>query len=141
MAVTLNPTEPLAVPLAPDVTEIHAALLVAAHGQPFAVETPIGVPVPAAAGRDWFVGVMRYVHEPDVSAACEMAIARPATVTIPVRSGPVLGATLKTIDPVPVPLAPALMVIQGETVTAVQAQFAFVETVIAVPTPPAAEMD
>ena len=34
LAATLNPTVPLPVPLAPDVTEIHDALLVAVRAQP-----------------------------------------------------------------------------------------------------------
>jgi hypothetical protein len=38
-APTLNPTEPFPLPLAPEVTVIHAALLTALHRQPAWVDT------------------------------------------------------------------------------------------------------
>ena len=46
-AVTLNPTWPLAEPLAPEVTVIHAAPLAAVHEHPVCAVTPT-VPEPAA---------------------------------------------------------------------------------------------
>jgi len=47
----------------------------------------------------------------------------PATVNVPVRAVPVvLAATLNVTEPMPDPLAPAVMVIQAVVVVAVQAQ-------------------
>ena len=47
---TLNATEPFPVPLAPDVTVIQAALLLAVHAQPVPADT-VTVPVPGS--RTW----------------------------------------------------------------------------------------
>jgi hypothetical protein len=47
-AATSNVTEPLPDPLAPPVTVIHAALLVAVHAQPVAAATVL-LPLPAEA--------------------------------------------------------------------------------------------
>ena len=47
-AATLNATEPLPEPLAPEVTVTHAALLLAVQLQPLAADTAT-VPVPPAA--------------------------------------------------------------------------------------------
>jgi hypothetical protein len=46
----------------------------------------------------------------------------PATVSVPLRSFPVFGATLKVTVPLPVPLAPEVMVIHEALLLAVQAQ-------------------
>ena len=47
----------------------------------------------------------------------------PATVNVPVRAVPVvLAATLNVTEPIPDPLAPAVTVIQGVVVVAVQEQ-------------------
>jgi hypothetical protein len=51
-AATLNSTVPFPLPLAPDVTVIHDALLTAVHVQVLAVETATAVPGPPAAGID-----------------------------------------------------------------------------------------
>jgi hypothetical protein len=48
-AATLNPTAPFPVPVAPDVTVIHCALLLAVHAHAAVVVT-LTVPVLAAAG-------------------------------------------------------------------------------------------
>jgi hypothetical protein len=52
LAVTLNSTDPLPLPLAPDVTLIHGALVDAVHVQPPVVDTDTGVPAPADAPTD-----------------------------------------------------------------------------------------
>ena len=66
----------------------------------------------------------------------------PAMVMVPVRAGPVFAATVKLTDPVPVPAAPAVIVIHdGALLTAVHAHVAPVVTAIAVPAPPAAAID
>ena len=58
-------------------------------------------------------------------------------VTVPVRGAPVFVATLNPTDALPVPVAPDVMVIQGEVVSAVHEQVAPVDTLMA-PVPPAA---
>jgi hypothetical protein len=61
LAATLNPTEPLPVPLAPDVTVIHATVLVAVHAQVAPLVT-VTVPVLAVAGALRLLGAMAYVQ-------------------------------------------------------------------------------
>ena len=56
-AATLKPALPDPVPLAPLVTVIHGALLVAVHAQPDNVVTVL-LPLPPAAANDWFAGEM-----------------------------------------------------------------------------------
>ena len=48
-AATVNVTDPLPLPLAPELIAIHDAPLVAVHGHPAAAETVMGVPAPPAA--------------------------------------------------------------------------------------------
>ncbi len=68
-APTLKPTDPLPVPLAPDVTVIHDALLVAVHVQLLAdAVTAMGVPAPAVAGTESLVGAVVYVELGGVGA-------------------------------------------------------------------------
>ncbi len=55
-AVTLNVTVPLPDPLAPAVTVIHVAPLVAVHEHPLAAET-VTLLLPAVAPTDALVGV------------------------------------------------------------------------------------
>jgi len=55
-AATLNATAPLPMPIAPDVTVIHEALLVAVHWHVLGAETVTGVPALPAAGTLWLVG-------------------------------------------------------------------------------------
>src|SRR6187551_1998962 len=63
-------------------------------------------------------------------------------VMVPVRAGPVFAATVKLTDPVPVPAAPAVIVIHdGALLTAVHAHVPPAVTAIAVPAPPAAAID
>jgi hypothetical protein len=52
LAATLNPTDPLPLPLAPDVMLIHEALLAAVHPHPLLVVTATGPPAPPAAPTD-----------------------------------------------------------------------------------------
>lgn len=63
-AATVKPTDPLPVPLAPDVTVIHDALLTAFQVQVLTdVVTAIGVPAPPAAATDSLFGAIVNVHE------------------------------------------------------------------------------
>ena len=58
LAVTLNSTDPLPLPIAPDVRLIHDALVAAVHPHPLLVDTATGLPAPAVAATDWLVGVI-----------------------------------------------------------------------------------
>jgi hypothetical protein len=58
LAATVKPTLPLPEPLAPDVTVIQDALLVAVHVHPAVVVTAMGDPLPPPDGSDWLVGLM-----------------------------------------------------------------------------------
>jgi len=49
LAATVKPTDPVPVPVAPEVTEIHDAPLVAVHRHALVVVTATGVPAPPAA--------------------------------------------------------------------------------------------
>lgn len=61
---------------------------------------------------------------------------RPPTVMVPVRAGPVLAATEKLTVPLPVPLAPPVIVIQLSLRTACQSHAAVVVR-LKLPVPPA----
>jgi hypothetical protein len=64
----------------------------------------------------------------------------PAIVTVPERDVPVLAATVKVIDPLPLPVVPEVTVIHGTLLAAVHAHPAAALTVTGVPGPPAAAM-
>jgi hypothetical protein len=70
------------------------------------------------------------------AAACETVNAWPAIVSVPERElVPVLAATEKVTVALPVPLAPAVMVIQAAPLVAVQLQPLLVAT-LELPLPP-----
>src|SRR5204863_14737 len=58
--------------------------------------------------------------------------------SVPVLAGPLLAATVNATVPLPVPLAPLVIVIHGVKVVAVQAQPAAVVSVTGTAAPPAA---
>jgi hypothetical protein len=58
LAATLKFTFPGPVPLAPEVTVIHVAVLDADHAHPDVVDTLTRVPAPPAAPIDWLVGLI-----------------------------------------------------------------------------------
>ena len=65
-----------------------------------------------------------------------------AIVIVPLRAAPVFAATVKPTDPLPVPLAPDVTVIQDALLTAFQVHvLTDVVTAIGVPAPPAAATD
>jgi hypothetical protein len=102
------------------VTVIHAALLVAVHVQPVAAVTATK-PVPAADVTFADDGEIAGLHV--VAAACVTVNMLPPTVSVPVRDAVVVfAATPNVTEPLPVPLAPALMVIQAALLVAVHAQ-------------------
>ena len=61
--LTVNPTEPLPVPLVPDVIDIHPAPLVAVQAQPAPAVTAIDAPLPPAAANDWLPGEIPYEQD------------------------------------------------------------------------------
>jgi hypothetical protein len=76
LAAAVKPTVPLPVPLVPDVTVSHDALLVALHRHADWVETATGDPAPPAAAMFWLVGAIEYVHVGVVEAAACVMIDR-----------------------------------------------------------------
>ena len=58
---TVKATDPLPVPLAPDVNMIHEALVVAVHAQPFAADT-FTEPDPPSAEIEALDGFIVYMH-------------------------------------------------------------------------------
>jgi len=122
------------VPLAPAVTVIQDALLVAVHAQPAVAVTVTVADPPLAAGLA-DVGDALKLH----GNVCVIVTVWPATVSVPVREVvPVFAATLYVTVPLPVPLAPAVTVIQDALLVAVHAQPAVAVTVTVADPPLAA---
>ena len=82
LAAALNATALVPVPLAPDVTVSHDALLLAVHPHPL-VAVMVTEPVPPADGSDWLFAESAYEQE---SADCVTVNVPPAIVIVPVRS-------------------------------------------------------
>jgi hypothetical protein len=74
-------TEPLPLPLAPVVTEIHAALLVAVQLQPVVAVTVIVPVLPEAAA----LADVGEIDGAQGAPACVTVNVAPATVSVPVR--------------------------------------------------------
>jgi hypothetical protein len=123
---------PLPAPLAPAVIVIQVSLLAAVQAQPVAVAT-LTDPVPPAAATLCEVG-LRVNAQP---LACVTVNVWSAMVIVPMRCGPVLAATENCVVPLPLPLAPEVMVIQAVLLAAVQAQPAAV-VILTEPAAPAA---
>jgi hypothetical protein len=132
LAVTLNATLPVPVPLCPEVTAIHAAWLVAVHAHPAVVVTTTVGPAPAPEPDDALVGVIAYTQVP---AAWFTLKGCPAIVSIPERAGPAFAATVKPTVPLPLPVAPDVTVIQVTWLVTLHAQPAVAVTAIAGPVP------
>jgi hypothetical protein len=127
LAAALNPTVPLPVPAAPEVTVSHGALLLAVHVHALVVVT-VTVPVPPIAGTLWLVGLIEYVHGATNAAWLTVNVC-PAMVTVPARAAPLLAAMFIPTEPFPVPAAPDVTVIHGAPLAAVHVQAAVVVTV------------
>ena len=80
-AATTYVTEPLPLPLAPVVTVIHAALLLAVQLQPVAAVTVIVPVVPEAGG----VADVGEIDGAQGAPACVTVNVAPPTVSVPVR--------------------------------------------------------
>jgi hypothetical protein len=130
---TVNVTVPDPLPLAPDAIAIHDALLVAFHVQPAPAVTAT-LPLPPAAGTLCVSGDVVNVQP----CPCTTVTVCPPTMRVPVRDGPVVAATAKVTLPAPAPLAPAVIVIHGALLAAVQAHPAAALTSIVRLPPPAA---
>jgi hypothetical protein len=98
LAGALNATAPGPVPLAPDVTVSHDALLLAVHAQPL-VAVMVTEPVPPADGSDWLFADSAYEQE---STSWVTVNVPPAIVIVPVRAdGVVFAAILKPTEAEP----------------------------------------
>jgi hypothetical protein len=136
-AAAVKLTEPLPEPDAPAVIVTHPALLAAVHEQPAVVVTAT-VPEPPAAAKDWLAGE---ILNAQLAPACVTVNVLPATVNVPVRGVvAVVAAAVKLTDPLPVPLAPALIVSHATLLVADHAHPAPAVTPT-VPLPPAAATD
>jgi hypothetical protein len=137
----MNVTVPLPLPLAPAVIVIHATPLVALHAQPAAAVTVVA-PGPPGVPMLPDVGFTTYVHGGGgVVPACAMVTVWPATPMDPARLTVVgFAAIVNVTDPLPVPLAPPVIVIHGTLLTAVHGHAGPVVTVVA-PGPPAEPID
>jgi hypothetical protein len=111
---------------------IHESLLAAVQAQPVTVVT-LTDPDPPLAEMLCEVG-LRVNAQP---LACDTVKVCPATAIVPVRDGPWLAATANCTVPLPLPLAPAVTVIQASLLAAVQAQGVAVVT-LTEPDPPLA---
>jgi hypothetical protein len=98
VGATAKATVPAPLPLAPDVIVIHGALLDAVHPQPAAVLTTI-VPAPPPGFVVWLSGETSKPQPGD----CVTVNGSPAMVSVPVRVGPVVAATVMPTTPLPVP--------------------------------------
>ena len=135
-AATPNVTEPLPEPVAPPVTVIHGALLVAVQLHPVATNTLLP-PLPAAAVKDCVVGE---IDGEQAAAAWVTVNVDPAIVSVPVRlDATVFVATSNVTGPLPDPVAPPVTVIHGALLAAVQLHP--VATVTALPPLPAAAVN
>ena len=136
-AEAANVTVPLPLPVAPVETVTHPALLAAVQAQPAPLVTAI-VPEPPAAAKDWLAGE---ILNAQLAPACVTVNVLPATVNVPVRGvDAVVAAAVKLTDPLPVPLAPALMVSHATLLVADHPHPAPAVTPT-VPLPPAAATD
>ena len=129
---TANWTFPPPEPEPPSVIVIHGTPLTAVHVHPTAVPTET-VPTPPGAGMVCDVGFSVNVQP----LSCVTVTGRPATVTIPVRAGPVLAAKVRSTPPFPVPPAVPTIAIHVALLVAVQAHDAAAATSTRVPPPPA----
>ena len=74
-------------------------------------------------------------------AACETVSDLSAMLIVPIRAPVVLASTRNATEPLPLPDAPAVMLIHAALLVADHVHPAAVLTVTAVPAPPAAPMD
>lgn len=135
-------TDPLPEPLAPAVMSTQDALLTAVHAHPAAVVTDTGPPDPPDGSKDALVVAMRYVQGGggagagggggggaggggagvEEADACRTANVWFSMLMVPLRTPPLLAATLNATVPVPLPEAGAVTVIHPSLLFADQLQ-------------------
>jgi hypothetical protein len=133
LAATLKVVVPLPVPVAPDATLIHGALLAAVQAHPAPTATATELPEAPEAPTDSVVGSIETEH-PEAWATVKIA---PVTVIVPFRAGPVLAATVYVKLPGPLRLEPEATVIHGAPLLALQAHPVAVCTATGPEPPPA----
>ena len=129
VAATENETVPAPLPPPPDAIVSHGASLLAVHAQPAPVAT-VTVRVPPAGSAEWLSGATSKVQPAD----CVTLKICPATLSVPARGGPDVGATVKPTVPTPTP-ALALSEIQSTLLDAVHGQPAPAVTAITLAPP------
>jgi hypothetical protein len=136
-AATVNATVPLPFPLAPDAIVIQGALLAEVHVHPVAAVTATGAPAPPDALMDALVGLIEYEH----GALCVSVNVWPAIVIVPVRTPPAFAAIVNASVPLPFPLVPDVIVIQGALLVEVHVHPVAAVTATGAPAPPDALVD
>jgi hypothetical protein len=134
-AATATFAVPLPFPLAPLLMVSHDALLAAIQAQVLPVVT-LTLVVSPAAGELRVVGVIENAQ----GAAWVTEKVCPAIVIVPVRCAPLFAATATFTVPLPVPLAPLLMVSHDALVVAFHAHVLPVVTLTLAASPPAGEL-
>src|SRR5215472_16985121 len=101
-AATENPTTPLPVPVAPEITETKLALLLAAQPQPAGAVT-LTVPEPPPAGKDWLFDESAKVQDmPGVTCRVNGVVSWYSPTTAVSWYAPVLPVMSMLQVPVPV---------------------------------------
>jgi len=136
-AATLNSVEPGPFPLEPEVIVIHDALLDAIHPQPPLVDTAAERPFAALGPGDALDGLIENAQLGGAAAWLTVNV-WPAIVSVPVRATPLFAATLKTVEPGPLPLEPDVIVIQDALLAAFHPQPLPVDTLTETPVAPPA---
>ena len=132
MGSTPNCTFPPPDPDAPSVPVIHGTRLTALHRHPPALETE-SVPTPPDAGMVCDIALRLNVQP----LSWLTVTVRAATVSVPLRAGPVLMPTERWTAPLPLPSAAPVMAIHAALLTAVHVQDVAAATSTRAP-PPAA---
>src|SRR6476646_9441359 len=114
------------------------AAAVQAHVGPDAVTAT--VPVPPASVTRWLLGEIENVQA-GAGAACVTVNVCPPIVRVPVRSAPVLAATVNATVPFPVPAAPLVSVSHPAFAVAVQVHVEVEPVTVTEPEPPVSPTD
>jgi hypothetical protein len=125
-------TVPLPDPAPPEEMPIHGTLLPAFHEQPAGAVTPTDA-FPPPLPTSWLAGEIENEQPP----SCRTVNVFPPALIVPVRCGPGLAAAAKRTVPLPLPVAPAVMLSHGALLAAVQPHPAAVRTSKAPLPPPA----
>ena len=110
--------------------ETQFTLLEAVHGQPGAEVTVTALEPPEAPAA-YVDGAIAYVQPSD----CVTLKRNPAIVSVPVRGGPVVGATLNAMDAEPLPFTVEIW-IHGTSDATVQVQRELDAFTLTLPPPP-----